>query len=169
MLFFFIGALFIAKNILFAIGLVPGTWSVGRRVLCCFAFVPSATFALPSCVFVSSGFILMIQLFAAGGKKILVGLLVMLVTCSFAMIALVGSLLLIKVSSERRLSLALVRSLCSTRSHSRRPSYRFVFQSSGFILLRVMSTNKVVGTMMIVLGCLWAVIATAAVIVTIRV
>ncbi|UJR33674.1 hypothetical protein I4U23_021105 [Adineta vaga] len=43
------------------------------------------------------GFILMIQLFAAGGSKIGVALLVMIVTFSFAMIGLAGSLLLIQV------------------------------------------------------------------------
>ncbi len=49
----------------------------------------------------SSGFILMIKLFAAGGKKIGVGLLVMIVTFSFAMIALTGGLLMIKVSHKK--------------------------------------------------------------------
>ena len=50
------------------------------------------------CVPFSSGFILMIKLFAAGGRKIAVGLIVMIVTCSFAMIALADSLLMMKVS-----------------------------------------------------------------------
>ncbi|CAF0726038.1 unnamed protein product [Adineta ricciae] len=44
-----------------------------------------------------SGLILMIQLFTDGGSKILVGLLVMIVTVCFALIALAGSLLLIRV------------------------------------------------------------------------
>ncbi|CAF0957427.1 unnamed protein product [Adineta ricciae] len=43
------------------------------------------------------GLILMIQLFTDGGSKILVGLLVMIVTVCFALIALAGSLLLIRV------------------------------------------------------------------------
>jgi hypothetical protein len=43
----------------------------------------------------------MIKLFAAGGKKIGVGLLVMIVTFSFAMIALTGGLLMIKVSHKK--------------------------------------------------------------------
>ncbi|CAF0787444.1 unnamed protein product [Adineta steineri] len=43
------------------------------------------------------GFILMFKLFAAGGSKIGVGLLVMIVTFSFAVIALAGGLLLIQV------------------------------------------------------------------------
>ncbi|CAF0905126.1 unnamed protein product [Rotaria sordida] len=43
------------------------------------------------------GFILMIKLFTAGGSKIAVGLIVMIVTFSFALVAAAGGLLLIKV------------------------------------------------------------------------
>ena len=49
------------------------------------------------CVFFSSGFILMIQLFAAGGTKILVGLLAMIVTVCFAILALADGFMLMKV------------------------------------------------------------------------
>jgi hypothetical protein len=48
------------------------------------------------CVFFS-GFILMIKLFSAGGSKIIVGIIVMIVTLSFAIIAIVDGLLLVKV------------------------------------------------------------------------
>lgn len=44
-----------------------------------------------------SGFILMIKLFSAGGSKIAIGIIVMIVTLSFAIIALADGLLLIKV------------------------------------------------------------------------
>jgi len=43
------------------------------------------------------GFILMIELFSAGGRKVAVGIIVMIVTFSFATIALIDGLLLIKV------------------------------------------------------------------------
>jgi hypothetical protein len=52
------------------------------------------------CVFFSSGFILMIKLFAAGGSKIGVGLIVMIVTFSFAILALIDGLILIKVRQK---------------------------------------------------------------------
>ena len=48
----------------------------------------------------------MVQLFSAGGKKVAVGLIVMVVTFSFALIAVADALLLIKVDDD------------SSRSHS---------------------------------------------------
>ncbi|CAF1284869.1 unnamed protein product [Rotaria sordida] len=51
------------------------------------------------------GFILMIKLFTAGGSKIAVGLIVMIVTFSFALVAAAGGLLLIKVNGFARLGL----------------------------------------------------------------
>jgi hypothetical protein len=54
------------------------------------------------CVCAFSGFILMIKLFSAGGSKIGVGIIVMIVTFSFAVIALADFLLLIKVRLNRR-------------------------------------------------------------------
>ncbi|CAF4545803.1 unnamed protein product [Rotaria sp. Silwood1] len=83
------------------------------------------------------GFILMIELFAAGGSKVAVGLIVMIVTFSFALIAVAGGLLLIKVN--------------------------------GFARLGIMSTNKAVGTMMIILGSLWSIVSVIAILLTIRV
>ncbi len=52
------------------------------------------------CVFFS-GFILMIKLFSAGGSKIIVGIIVMIVTLSFAIIAIVDGLLLVKVREKQ--------------------------------------------------------------------
>ena len=40
---------------------------------------------------------MMVRLFSAGGKKIFVGLIVLIVTALFGLIALVAALLLIKV------------------------------------------------------------------------
>jgi hypothetical protein len=105
MIFFVIGVMFILTNILFAIGVVHGT----RWVLCNYCLLSLKTNQplifkfLNFLLFVnfSSGFILMIKLFAAGGSKIGVGLLVMIVTFSFAMIALAGGLLLIKVRQKK--------------------------------------------------------------------
>jgi hypothetical protein len=51
-------------------------------------------------VFVFSGFILMVKLLSAGGKKIAVGIIAMIVTFSFAIIALADGLLLVKVREE---------------------------------------------------------------------
>jgi hypothetical protein len=48
-------------------------------------------------------------------------------------------------------------------------NYNVLFESSGFARLGLMSVNKVVGIMMIVLGCLWSLISLAAVFLTIRV
>ena len=45
----------------------------------------------------------------------------------------------------------------------------FYFESSGFARIGLMSTNTVVGAMMIVMGCLWSLIAIAAILLTIRV
>jgi len=50
----------------------------------------------------SSGLILMIKLFAEGGSKIAVGLLVMIVTFSFAILALADSLLMMKVRHKKK-------------------------------------------------------------------
>ncbi|CAM4771442.1 unnamed protein product [Rotaria magnacalcarata] len=68
--------LFIAETILFAIGIIAG--------MC--------------------GFTLMIKLFTSGGSKIVVGLIVMIVTACFAMLALADGLLMIKVHRLYRLS-----------------------------------------------------------------
>ena len=102
MIFFFIGVIHIAIDILFAVGIVPGMWWVLCVIsqLCFCLHLISYTkrdFCYVCVLFSSSGLILMIQLFAAGGSKILVGLLVMIVTFCFALIALSGGLLLIKV------------------------------------------------------------------------
>jgi len=43
----------------------------------------------------------MIKLFAAGGSKIGVGLIVMIVTFSFAILALIDGLILIKVRQKK--------------------------------------------------------------------
>jgi len=59
-------------------------------------------------VYFSSGFILMIQLFAADGSKIGVGFIVMIVTFSFAILALADGLLLIKVRNKKRFVCALI-------------------------------------------------------------
>ncbi len=59
-------------------------------------------------VYFSSGFILMIQLFAAGGSKIGVGFIVMIVTFSFAILALADGLLLIKVRDKNPFVYALI-------------------------------------------------------------
>lgn len=48
-------------------------------------------------IYFSSGFILMIKLFAAGGSKIFVGLICMIVTICFALLAVADSLLMIQV------------------------------------------------------------------------
>lgn len=53
-------------------------------------------FAICVCIFFS-GFKLMITLFTAGGSKIIVGIIVMIVTLSFAILAIVDGLLLVKV------------------------------------------------------------------------
>jgi hypothetical protein len=45
----------------------------------------------------------MIQLFAAGGSKIGVGFIVMIVTFSFAILALADGLLLIKVRNKKKM------------------------------------------------------------------
>ncbi|CAF1625258.1 unnamed protein product [Rotaria magnacalcarata] len=50
------------------------------------------------------GFTLMIKLFTSGGSKIVVGLIVMIVTACFAMLALADGLLMIKVHRLYRLS-----------------------------------------------------------------
>jgi len=42
----------------------------------------------------------MIKLFSAGGSKIIVGIIVMIVTLSFAIIAIVDGLLLVKVREK---------------------------------------------------------------------
>jgi hypothetical protein len=57
------------------------------------------------CVYFSSGFILMIKLFTSGGSKIIVGLIVMIVTFCFAILALVDGLLLIKVRHKKLISI----------------------------------------------------------------
>ncbi len=59
-------------------------------------------------MFFSSGFMLMIKLFAAGGSKIGVGLLVMIVTLSFAIIAFADGLLLMKVRHKNSFVYALI-------------------------------------------------------------
>ncbi len=48
-------------------------------------------------LFFSSGFFLMIKVFASGGRKILVGFIMMIVTICFAILAIVDGLILIKV------------------------------------------------------------------------
>jgi hypothetical protein len=48
-------------------------------------------------------------------------------------------------------------------------TYNVFFKSSGFALSGLMSTNIVVGTMMIILGILWSLISVAAILLTIRV
>jgi hypothetical protein len=52
------------------------------------------------CVFAFSGFILMIKLFSAGGKKIGVGIIALIVTLGFAIIAVADGLLLVKVREK---------------------------------------------------------------------
>jgi hypothetical protein len=49
------------------------------------------------CVYCFSGFILMVKLFSAGGRNIAVGVIALIVTLSFAIIAVADGLLLIKV------------------------------------------------------------------------
>jgi hypothetical protein len=49
------------------------------------------------CVYFFSGFILMVKLFSAGGRKIAVGIIALIVTLSFALIAVADGLLLMKV------------------------------------------------------------------------
>ncbi len=56
-------------------------------------------------IFVFSGFILMIRLFSTGGRHIAVGIIVMIVTLSFAIIALADCLLLIKVKEEKKFNI----------------------------------------------------------------
>ncbi|CAF3587622.1 unnamed protein product [Rotaria socialis] len=98
-----------------------------------------------------SGFTLMIKLFTSGGSKIVVGLIVMIVTACFAMLALADGLLMIK-------KLCLFRTVLN-----------IFFECSGFARIGVMSTNKVVGIMMIILGVLWSLITLVTVLLTIRV
>ncbi|CAF3540956.1 unnamed protein product [Rotaria socialis] len=97
------------------------------------------------------GFTLMIKLFTSGGSKIVVGLIVMIVTACFAMLALADGLLMIK-------KLCLFRAVLN-----------IFFECSGFARIGVMSTNKVVGIMMIILGVLWSLITLVTVLLTIRV
>ncbi|CAF4952292.1 unnamed protein product, partial [Rotaria socialis] len=97
------------------------------------------------------GFTLMIKLFTSGGSKIVVGLIVMIVTACFAMLALADGLLMIK-------KLCLFRTVLN-----------IFFECSGFARIGVMSTNKVVGIMMIILGVLWSLITLVTVLLTIRV
>jgi hypothetical protein len=108
----------------------------------------------------------MIKLFAAGGSKIGVGLLVMIVTFSFAIIAIADGLLLMKVRHKNSFLYALISFEYIFYFNM---SYDIFFESSGFARVGLLSTNKVVGVMMIILGCLWSLISLVAVLLTIRV
>ncbi len=120
-------------------------------------------------MYFSSGFILMIKLFASGGSKIIVGLIVMIVIFCFAILALVDGLLLIKVRHKKLIS---IRCDIFKKGLFNFDMYIILcfFESSGITGISLMKDNtKVVGIMMIVLGVLWALISFATIVLTIRV
>ncbi|CAF3715254.1 unnamed protein product [Rotaria sordida] len=83
-----------------------GAATFGLSLVYLFLFIPSSYICWFRPIYRAfSGFILMIKLFTAGGSKIAVGLIVMIVTFSFALVAAAGGLLLIKVNGFARLGL----------------------------------------------------------------